>query len=123
MEIEILAEGYRMEIHGNIPLEYQEILPPQTLSFIEALERKFGERRRGLLLKRVERQKTFDAGALPNFLPETENVRAGPWQVGEIPPDLQDRRVEITGPTDRKMIINALNSGAKIFMADFEDSN
>ena len=106
----------------NVP-ESGEILTPVALAFVEGLEREFGQRRRELLSKRAERQKTFDAGTRPGFLPETTGIRASEWTVGGIPPDLQDRRVEITGPTDRKMVINALNSGASVFMADFEDAN
>ena len=112
-----------MNIIGNSPPEYQEILTPEALAFVEALEREFGQRRRELLEMRTERQKAFDAGILPDFLPETADIRAADWKVGSIPPDLQDRRVEITGPTERKMTINALNSGANVFMADFEDAN
>ncbi|MBL8062932.1 MAG: malate synthase A [Anaerolineales bacterium] len=112
-----------MKIHGRSSPEFQEILTPEALAFVEQLEREFGTRRRELLQKRVERQKAFDTGALPGFLEETAHIRAGDWQVGSIPNDLQDRRVEITGPPERKMAINALNSGAKVFMADFEDAN
>ena len=106
----------------NVP-DFEGILTPAALTFVEGLEREFGQRRRELLSKRAERQKMFDAGTLPGFLPETAGIRASEWTVGSIPPDLQDRRVEITGPTDRKMVINALNSGANVFMADFEDAN
>jgi len=112
-----------MNIVGKSVPESEKILTPEALAFIEQLEREFGPRRRELLLKRVERQKQFDSGILPGFLPETAGIRASEWSVGSIPPDLQDRRVEITGPTDRKMVINALNSGANVFMADFEDAN
>lgn len=112
-----------MNIHGKTTPEFQEILTPEALAFVEQLEREFGTRRRELLQKRVERQKMFDAGVLPEFLEETMHIRAGDWKVGSIPDDLQDRRVEITGPPERKMAINALNSGAKVFMADFEDAN
>ena len=112
-----------MNINGRIAPEFQEILTPEALAFVEKLEREFDQRRRELLQKRAERQKTFDAGSLPDFLPETADIRAAEWQVGSIPPDLQDRRVEITGPPERKMTINALNSGANVFMADFEDAN
>jgi malate synthase len=86
------------------------------------LHREFNPRRQELLRRRAERQEEFRNGALPDFLPETESVRAGEWRVAACPPDLQDRRVEITGPVERKMMINALNSGAKVFMADLEDS-
>ncbi len=112
-----------MRTYAKIAPEYQEILTPDALAFVESLEREFGQRRRDLLQKRAERQKNFDAGTLPEFLPETANIRASDWSVGSIPPDLQDRRVEITGPPERKMTINALNSGANVFMADFEDAN
>ncbi|WP_018130870.1 malate synthase A [Effusibacillus pohliae] len=113
-----------VEVRGKVTPEYAEILTPEALAFLAKLERKFGKTREELLQKRVERQKEIDAGKLPDFLPETEHIRKGDWKVGPIPKDLQDRRVEITGPSgDRKMVINALNSGAKIFMADFEDAN
>jgi malate synthase len=112
-----------MNIKGMNVMRFQEILTVEALAFVEGLEREFGPRRRELLQKRAERQKTFDAGTLPGFLPETAGIRASEWSVGSIPADLQDRRVEITGPTERKMTINALNSGANVFMADFEDAN
>jgi malate synthase len=99
------------------------ILTPQALSFVEDLVRTFGSRRKELLQQRAEVQAKFDAGATPQFLPETAEIRSSDWTVAPIPDDLQDRRVEITGPVDAKMIINALNSGANMFMADFEDSN
>ncbi len=112
-----------LEILGNITPEYAEILTPEALAFVVKLQRTFNKRRLELLAARVERQKQIDAGQLPDFLPETKAVREGDWVAAPIPADIQDRRVEITGPVDRKMIINALNSGAKVFMADFEDSN
>ena len=112
-----------MDILGKTTPGFQDVLTPEAIAFVEQLEREFGSRRHELLQKRVERQKAFDNGAMPVFLEETASIRAGDWQVGSIPDDLQDRRVEITGPPERKMAINALNSGAKIFMADFEDSN
>lgn len=112
-----------MNIHGKTTPEFQEILTPEALAFVEHLEREFGAHRRELLKKRVERQMMFDNGTSPGFLDETADVRAGDWKVCPIPDDLQDRRVEITGPPERKMAINALNSGAKVFMADFEDAN
>ena len=100
------------------------ILTPDALGLVEALEREFGGRRLELLQARAERQKRISAGELPDFLEETRSVREGDWHVAPVPVDLQDRRVEITGPAgDRKMVINALNSGAKIYMADFEDAN
>lgn len=99
------------------------VLTPEALSFLAALERQFGPRRKALLATRLARQARFDAGELPDFLPETKQVRASAWEVATIPAALKDRRVEITGPVDRKMMINALNSGAKMFMADFEDAS
>ncbi len=93
-----------------------------ALAFVGELAAQFGPRRDALLAARAARQAAFDAGALPDFLPETKALRDAAWTVAPIPADLQDRRVEITGPVERKMIINALNSGAKVFMADFEDS-
>src|SRR5271156_4344714 len=100
-----------------------EVLTPEALAFLAELHRTFDARRLELLAARQVRQARFDAGESPDFLAETKAVRDGDWRVAPIPADLQDRRVEITGPTDRKMIINALNSGAKVFMADFEDAN
>ncbi len=99
------------------------MLTPQAVEFIADLHRAFDSRRRGLLAARAERQTRFDAGDRPGFLPETANVRHGMWTVPEAPKALRDRRVEITGPVERKMMINALNSGANVFMADFEDAN
>jgi malate synthase len=100
-----------------------QILSPEAQSFLVDLHRKFNARRIGLLERRAARQQEIDEGATPDFLPETEHLRHSDWTVAPIPDDLQDRRTEITGPTDRKMVINALNSGAKMFMADFEDAN
>jgi malate synthase len=102
--------------------EFQPILSTDALEFLAALSARFGPRVAELLRARDERQRRIDAGEMPDFLPETRAIREGDWKVGRIPDDLQDRRVEITGPTDRKMVINALNSGAKVFMADCEDS-
>jgi malate synthase len=102
---------------------YEEILSPAALAFLADLHRTFDKSRRELLARRAERQKRFDAGETPDFLAETREIREGDWRVAPIPADLLDRRVEITGPVDRKMIINALNSGAKVFMADFEDAS
>ena len=99
------------------------ILTPEAIRFLTRLSREFEPRRQELLARRRLRQKRIDAGELPDFLPETAPIRAKQWKVAPIPHDLLDRRVEITGPVDRKMIINALNSGANVFMADFEDSN
>lgn len=98
------------------------ILTSEAWAFLNELALRFMDRRDALLAKRAERQRAIDAGALPDFLPETAAIRGGDWRVAPIPPDLRDRRVEITGPTERKMIINALNSGAQCFMADCEDS-
>jgi malate synthase len=99
-----------------------QILTPEALEFLAELHERFNERRLALLDARAERQKRFDAGELPDFPEETRDIREGDWKVGSIPTDLLDRRVEITGPTNAKMVINALNSGAKVFMADFEDA-
>ncbi len=93
------------------------------MQFVAALTREFGERRIALLERRKKIQAQLDSGALPDFLPETRHMRDGTWEIAPVPADLQDRRVEITGPVDQKMIINALNSGASVFMADFEDSH
>ena len=121
VETRSMAQG--VEIRGAWGLRYEEALNDRTLDFLAALHRKFNPSRLRLLKLREERQARLDAGALPDFLPETKHVRDGNWKVAPIPADLLDRRVEITGPVDRKMIVNALNSGAKVFMADFEDAN
>ncbi|MBW8735149.1 MAG: malate synthase A, partial [Asticcacaulis sp.] len=110
-------------VTDRMPERWEEILTPEALTFLAELHRRFEPRRQERLMARRTRQAEFDAGALPDFLPETADIRAADWTVAPIPDDLQDRRVEITGPVDRKMIINALNSGAKVFMADFEDAN
>lgn len=113
-----------VEIHGKLQAQFEEILTPGALEFVAKLQREFNSRRLELLRKRIERQKEINAGKLPDFLPETRRVREDPhWRVGSIPADLQNRHVEITGPVERKMMINALNSGANVFMADFEDAN
>src|SRR3954447_11810535 len=112
-----------LEIKAPVTPEFAEILTPEALGFVETLVREFGPTREDLLGRRAERQAQIDAGQLPTFLPETEDVRNSEWHISPEPTDLQDRRVEITGPSsDRKMVINALNSGARVFMADFEDS-
>ena len=111
------------EVRAPMPGRFAEILAPRALAFLEVLVREFTPRRNELLRRRVERQARLDAGELPGFLEETRSIRESEWTVAPIRPDLLDRRVEITGPVDRKMIINALNSGANVFMADFEDSN
>jgi malate synthase len=112
-----------MELRGALPPRAEEVLTPDALGFVADLVRRFRPRVEQLLERRREMQRRFDAGERPNFLSATEEIRAGDWTVAPLPEDLQDRRVEITGPVDRKMIINALNSGANVFMADFEDSN
>jgi malate synthase len=112
-----------MKISGRITPSYAEILTPDALAFIALLHRQFEGRRRELLAMRAARQREFDAGGLPDFLPETKTIRESDWIIAPQPHGLLDRRVEITGPTDRKMVINALNCGASTFMADFEDAN
>src|SRR6266850_380897 len=108
---------------GEITPAFSEILTPEALAFVAKLQRQFGTRRKQCLEHRQERQRRLNQGEGLDFLPETKQIREGDWKCAPIPSDIQDRRVEITGPTDRKMVINALNSGAKIFMADFEDAN
>jgi malate synthase len=111
------------EIAAAAAPRQDEVLTPEAIEFVAELDRRFGPRRRELLQARAERQQRLDAGELPDFLTETREIRESDWTVEPEPAGLQDRRVEITGPTDRKMVINALNSGAKMFMADFEDAN
>jgi malate synthase len=111
------------EIQGPGTPSADRILTPEAVAFVVDLQREFGSRRHDLLSARGERQQRIDAGELPDFLSATGSVREGDWTVAPVPGDLQDRRVEITGPVDRKMMINALNSGAKVFMADFEDAS
>ena len=112
-----------VEVHGPVEGRFGEVLTDDALAFVARLHERFDPRRRELLERRAERVARWNAGSLPDFLPETRSIREGDWTVAPPPPDLTDRRVEITGPTDRKMVINALNSGAKGFMADFEDAN
>src|SRR5690242_2787106 len=113
-----------LKVIGPISPEFAAILTPEALNFVALLAREFGGRREALLQKRAERQAQIDAGHLPDFLAETASIRRDTsWAINPTPPDLQDRRVEITGPVERKMMINALNSGAKVFMADFEDAH
>ncbi len=112
-----------LEIRAPIRPGYTRVLSHGAAEFLAGLAREFSPRVDALLAARRERQTRFGTGTRPGFLPETEAIREGDWQVAPLPPDLTDRRVEITGPVDRKMIINALNSGASVFMADFEDSN
>jgi malate synthase len=109
-------------VTGTVRPGFEGVLTRDAMEFVVDLARRFGPRVEELLARREARQKEIDAGKLPDFLPETHGIREHDWHVTTIPADLQDRRVEITGPTDRKMIINALNSGAKVFMADCEDS-
>ena len=115
------SEG--IEVLGAVSDDFATVLTPQALDFVAKLDRAFSTRRLALLQKRAEREADLAAGKLPDFLPETAEIRSSSWRVASIPADLMDRRVEITGPVDRKMIINALNSGANVFMADLEDSN
>jgi malate synthase len=112
-----------VEVRAAVEGRMNEVLTPQALAFVAGLQHAFGKQRERLLQLRVEAQRRRDAGQLLDFRPETREVREGDWRVAPSPPDLEDRRVEITGPPDRKMVINALNSGACGFMADFEDSN
>jgi malate synthase len=112
-----------VELRAPVEGRDEEILSPDALAFVAELHRRFDVTRRELLAARVERQERIDAGELPDFLPQTREIRESDWRVAPVPADLQDRRVEITGPVDRKMVINALNSGARCFMADFEDAN
>ncbi|MDQ2915613.1 MAG: malate synthase A [Pseudomonadota bacterium] len=115
--------GPGIEVNAEVTSEFAQILTPEALAFAARLQRAFGARRTELLARRVARQVQFDAGTVPDFLVATRDVREGDWVCDPVPADIQDRRVEITGPVDRKMIINALNSGANVFMADFEDAN
>ena len=112
-----------VKITGRMGPHYDEILSVPALEFLADLHRQFDARRLQLLAARAERQKRFDAGELPDFLPQTRDIRERDWKIAPIPQDLLDRRVEITGPVDRKMVVNALNSGANVYMADFEDAN
>ena len=113
----------RTEIRGPVQGRHAEVLTREACGFLAELAATFEPRRQELLARRKVRQQQLDAGAMPDFLPETASIREKEWTVAPIPKDLTDRRVEITGPVDRKMIINALNSGASVFMADFEDAN
>ena len=111
-----------VEVRSSMGPRFEEILSPSAMDFLVLLHRTFNSRRLELLERRAARQRRLDAGELPGFLEETRHIRESDWQVRPAPADLADRRVEITGPTDRKMVINALNSGANVFMADFEDA-
>src|SRR5918996_5071544 len=115
------AEG--IEFTAPIPEEFEDILTPEAVEFVAKLSREVHGQVEEILQRRAERQERIDAGEMPDFLPETKDIREGDWRVAPVPDDLQDRRVEITGPPDRKMLINALNSGASTYMTDFEDAN
>jgi len=115
-----MKEG--VEFRAEVPENFAEILTPEAIAFAVGLERRFRARRQEILAARTARQAHLDAGERPDFLPETKAIRDAEWAVAPLPADLLDRRVEITGPVDRKMVINALNSGARVYMADFEDS-
>jgi malate synthase len=119
--VEAAVEG--VELRAPVGGRSEEILTGEALAFVAELHRRFDPTRRDLLRRRRERQARLDGGELPDFLAETREIRAADWQVAPVPEDLRDRRVEITGPVERKMMINALNSGARCFMADFEDAN
>jgi len=123
MNSTLVAEQSSPRVLGRITPQFAEILTPKALAFVAELHRQFDARRQELLARRAKRQKLFDDHALPDFLAETRKIRESDWQIAPQPRDLLDRRVEITGPTDRKMVINALNCGASTFMADFEDAN
>ncbi|MGH7775589.1 MAG: malate synthase A [Candidatus Dormibacterales bacterium] len=118
-----MATATGVEVRAQVEGRMEEVLTPPALDFVARLQREFGPRRAALLARREERQRAIDEGENPGFLEATRALRESAWKVAEAPPDLRDRRCEITGPTDRKMLINALNSGARVFMADFEDSN
>jgi malate synthase len=112
----------QVEVLGKLETGFREILTPEALAFIAELHKSFNPTRKELLQKRVKRQQEINAGKYPDFLPETASIRDGDWKVADAPKDLLDRRVEITGPAEAKMMINALNSGANVFMADLEDA-
>src|SRR2546430_1761800 len=118
-----MASTQQVQLKHKVEGRMGEVLTPQALGFVARLQREFGARRQELLRLRDERQTRIDAGEMPQFLVTTSSVRDSDWSVASSPNDLRDRRVEITGPTGRKMLINALNSGARVFMADFEDAN
>jgi malate synthase len=118
--MEVTASG--VEVRAAVAPEYVHVLAPEALAFVADLHRHFEPERQSLLVRRARRQEEIDTGAMPDFLPSTADVRAAEWKVADAPRDLLDRRVEITGPCERKMMINALNSGARVFMADLEDA-
>src|SRR5215472_3772305 len=111
-----------LNVLTSAPEGAEKVFSRDALAFLESLHRRFESRRQELLAARAERQKAFDRGENFDFLPATKSIRGGDWKVAPTPKDLQRRHVEITGPTERKMMINALNSGADVFMADFEDA-
>src|SRR5256714_4616311 len=118
-----VSNAHDIRVGGRVSAEFSEILSEPALTFLARLHREFEPRRQELLARRAARQKEFDGGKRPDFLAETKSIRESDWRIAAQPKDMLDRRVEITGPTDRKMVINALNSGASTFMADFEDAN
>src|SRR3954467_12536377 len=118
-----VSKAHDVRVGGRVSAEFSQILSEQALEFLARLHREFEPRRQELLARRAARQKEFDGGKRPDFLPETKSIRESDWRIASQPQDMLDRRVEITGPTDRKMVINALNCGASTFMADFEDAN
>jgi malate synthase len=117
-----VTTGPAADVRRSVP-RAEQVLTPEAVAFVAGLHERFGPRRLELLDARAARRERIAAGELPDFLPETREVRDGDWRIAPVPDGLRDRRVEITGPTDRKMVINALNSGARMFMADFEDAN
>jgi len=121
--MEVIALPRGIELTGPVRTGYDRVLTAPALDFLTGLERAFGPERKRLLADRAARQRHFDAGAKPDFPVETRSIRDGDWSVAPLPKDLLDRRVEITGPVDRKMVINALNCGASVYMADFEDAS
>ena len=120
---QVQSQTFELELQAPVAPSFAEILSADALRLVERLAREFTPRRDELLRRRAQRQHGFDAGDFPDFLPDTAEIRHADWSVNPVPHDLQDRRVEITGPTERKMVINAMNSGANVFMADFEDAN
>ena len=118
-----MTKGEGVSINAPMQPGFDGILTAEALALVAKLHRQFEPRRQQALAKRVERAKRLDAGERPDFLAETQHVREGNWTIAPLPADLQCRRVEITGPVERKMVINALNSGADAYMTDFEDTN
>src|SRR5207249_10881884 len=112
-----------VQLRGELAPTYPEIVSPEALAFVAKLQRAFGNRREECLQRRQDRQAALDRGEALDFLPEAKSIGESDWRCAPIPADLRDRRVEITGPTGRKMVIHALNSGAKHFIAEFEDAN